>query len=163
MKDEVKAVPVDMSPQYVATEDALSTARYLLFKTGLVNRGFVSPSPTGTAEYSMTLVADLLDAKRKSVGSVRVNVLVPVAGNSIKYIIEWTRDIFGFWYRQVVVVPDGVSDPIAKSVPKLKQAFESVRWTAQGVTKVASMNRMFKKVKKNRTADRTVRAGMRMW
>lgn len=163
MTDISKDAQDEMSPQYLAAKDALDAARYSLSRLGLLKREFASVNPSGTSEYTMSMVADLLDRRRRHVGSVRVRVAVPVDGKKIKYTIEWTRHIFGFWYRQEFVIQDGVDDPVGKSAKRLKEVAEPVRWTAHGVTRVKSMNRLFKKVKKNRTKDKAASAGMRVW
>jgi len=102
-----------------------------------------------------------MDKKRRNVGDIRVWVKVPASGKDVKFVIEWTRHVFGFWYRQDVTVPGAVDDLSLLASSRLKTAINPIRWTADGVTRVASMNRMFRKIKKARSRDRASRAGLR--
>jgi hypothetical protein len=106
------------------------------------------------------LVGDLLNRRRRDIGAIRVYVTVPTSKNDIKFTIEWTRHAFGFWYQQIVVLAGAVEDPKNMDVSKLRTALNPVEWTADGTTRVKSMNRMFRKIKKSRVRDRASRAGL---
>ena len=148
------------SPQFVATETGMAMVRDLLLRMGRIKREFVSPKPTGTSEYSMMLVGDLLNRKRRDIGEVRIYVTVPANGDDIKITIEWTRHAFGFWYRKELTLKGAVDDPGSASVSQLRTALDPIQWTADGTSKVGSMNRIFRKVKKSRVRDRASRAGL---
>ena len=150
----------ETSPQITAAETGMDMVRDLLLRMGRIKRELMSPKPTGTSEYSMMLVGDLLNRKRRSVGSVRIYVTVPADGDDIKFTIEWTRHAFGFWYRKEFVLKNAVEDPDGANVNALRTALDPLQWTADGTSKVDSMNRMFRKIKKSRVRDRASRAGL---
>jgi len=143
-----------------AVQTGLDMVRDLLLRMGRIKRELVSPKPRGQSEYTMMLVGDLLNRRRQSIGLIRVYVTVPASGENIKFTIEWTRHAFGFWYRSEVTLNDAVDDPEHANVNKLRTALDPIQWTADGTTKVKSMNRMFKKIKKSRVRDRASRAGL---
>jgi len=159
MADQENKQP-EISPQIVATETGMDMVRDLLLRMGRIKRELVSPRVTGTSEYSMMLVANLLNRRRRDIGGIRVYVTVPANGKDIKYTIEWTRHAFGFWYRKEFVLRGAVEDPENADIKKLRNALDPIQWTADGTTKVDSMNRMFKKIKKSRVRDRASRAGL---
>jgi hypothetical protein len=132
----------------------------LLSKMGRIKRELVSPKPTGQSEYSMMLVGDLLNRRRRNIGAIRVYVTVPAKGNDIKYTIEWTRHAFGFWYRKEMKLRNAVEDPAHAKIGLLRSALDPVQWTADGTVKLASMNKMFRKIKKSRVRDRAARSGL---
>jgi|GEM_PF-3460587 len=148
------------SPQAQAAEAGLDMVRDLLLRMGRIKRELVSPRPRGQSEYTMMLVGDLLSRRRRNVGLIRVYVTVPANGENIKFTIEWTRHSFGFWYRQEVTLRGAVDDPEHANVNRLRTALDPIGWTADGTSKVKSMNRMFKKIKKSRVRDRASRAGL---
>lgn len=159
MAESVPKAP-EVSPQIVATETGMAMVRDLLLRMGRIKRELVSPKPTGTSEYSMMLVGSLLNRRHRDIGTIRIYVTVPANGENIKFTIEWTRHAFGFWYRQEVILKDAVDDPEHANVQKLRTALDPIQWTADGTTRVKSMNRMFKKIKKSRVRDRASRAGL---
>lgn len=140
----------------------MAMVRDLLLRMGRIKKELVSPKATGQAEYSMMLVANLLSRRRRDIGGIRIYVTVPANGNDIKFVIEWTRHAFGFWYRKEVVLRDFVKDPENANIGVLRTALDPIQWTADGTSRVASMNRMFKKIKKSRVRDRASRAGLRI-
>lgn len=148
------------SSQMIATEKGMAMVRDILLRMGRIKRELVSPKPIGTSEYSMMLVGDLLNRRRRDIGAIRLYVTVRADGDDIKFTIEWTRHVFGFWYRSEVVLKGSVDEMKESDVAKLRRALDPVEWTADGTTKVASMNRMFKKVKKSRVRDRASRRGL---
>lgn len=146
------------SLQRDAVETAILIVRDVLSRLGRIRRVLVSSEPTGITEYKMTLVADLMDSKRKNIGLVRIYTIVPANGNDITYRIEWTRHVFGFWYRRETKFHGAVDEGI--DTGKLKMTLDPVFWTADGKTKIDSMNRMFRRIKKSRVKDRGSRVGM---
>jgi len=159
MVDSAPKTP-EVSPQIVAAETGMAMVRDLLLRMGRIKRELVSPKATGTSEYSMMLVATLLSRKRRDIGAIRIYVTVPASGKDIKFTIEWTRHAFGFWYRKEVTLKGAVEDPENANVGRLRSALDPIQWTADGTSKVASMNRTFKKIKKSRVRDRASRAGL---
>lgn len=159
MTEAAPKVP-EVSPQITAAETGMAMVRDLLLRMGRIKRELVSPKPTGTSEYSMMLVADLLNRRRRDIGAIRIYVTVPANGDDIKFTIEWTRHAFGFWYRKELILRGAVDDPEDASSSRLRTALDPIQWTADGTTKVDSMNRMFKKIKKSRVRDRASRAGL---
>lgn len=159
MTEPALKVP-ETPPQITAAETGMDMVRDLLLRMGRIKRELMSPKPTGTSEYSMMLVADLLDRRRRDIGAIRIYVTVLANGDNIKFTIEWTRHAFGFWYRNEVILNNAVEDPENANVTKLRTALDPIQWTADGTTRVDSMNRMFKKVKKSRVRDRAARAGL---
>jgi len=143
-----------------AAEAGRDMVRDLLLRMGRIKRELVSPRATGTSEYATMLVGDLLNRRRRDIGAIRVYVTVPTGGNDIKFTIEWTRHAFGFWYQQQVVLKGAVKDPRSADTSRLRAALDPIAWTADGTSRVKSMNRMFRKIKKSRVRDRASRAGL---
>jgi hypothetical protein len=155
-------VPDRDSPQYKAAQDGLDMIHSQLLKMGRLKRELVSARPLKEpGEYSMTLIGDLLNRKRKNIGAIRVFIDVPVNGKDIQFDVQWTRHAFGFWYTKKFTLKDVVDDTEDVDPDKLMHELRPVTWTADGSVPLRSMNRNFKKVKKNRVRDKVVTAGLR--
>ena len=139
----------------------MAVIRNLLRKMGRVKKEIISTRPSGISEYSMVMIGKLLNQKRQEVGEIRVFVTVPVNEKNIKFKIEWTRHAFGFWYTRNIIMRDVVDDPSQINIGMLRAALNPVQWTADQTVNLKSMNRMFRKVKRNRVLDLALRAGLR--
>lgn len=159
MDEPVPKIEVDFP--YQATEAGMAVIRNLLRKMGRVKKEIISTRPSGISEYSMVMIGKLLNQKRQEVGEIRVFVTVPVNEKNIKFKIEWTRHAFGFWYTRNIIMRDVVDDPSQINIGMLRAALNPVQWTADQTVNLKSMNRMFRKVKRNRVLDLALRAGLR--
>lgn len=157
MEELVPIAPEDIEAD--AASGGLYIVRDLLNKMGRIKRELVSRDPIGVKK-SMVMLATLLDKKRRDIGNVRAYVTVRDNGDDLKFVVEWTRHAFGFWYRVEVTLRGAVGNLEEANVGKLKTALDPIRWTADGTTRIDSMNRMFKKTKKDRTKDRALRTGL---
>jgi hypothetical protein len=102
MNDDSKISDID--PQYRTTEIGMSVIRDLFLRMKRIKREKMSPKPVGISEYSMVMIGDLLDRRRREVGEIRVYVRVPVNDDYIRFVIEWTKYVFGFWYRKELIL-----------------------------------------------------------
>ena len=142
--------------------NAMRAVQGLMRQMGRLYREFVTPVPKAIpGGYVMMLVSPLPNKAMEMVGEVRVWIYVPEDRNlSIRVRVEWTRNAFGFWYRNEIVLPN-VDDSMFELLRKMKEAMFFVKTTADGTVKVASMNRGgFYKFRKNPTKDRAARVGM---
>lgn len=160
MNDVVTIEPIE-SPQVKAVRAGMYMVRSMLDKSGRVKRTVVSINPTGVSEHTMVMVSRLLNKKRDAIGAVRVFVTAPVNGEDVKVTFEWTRNAFGFWYRKTIKLRDFVGDLEDLEMGKIRVVLDPLRWTADGSVRLNSMNRMFKKVKKNRVMDRALHSRLR--
>ena len=133
-----------------------------VLKPRLATGTFVSPVPkTLPGGYLMVLVSPLMNRRGEVVGEMRVNVYVPsdpVLDILIR--VEWTRNAFGFWYRKDIRM-SGESGHVSVQ-PKIREIMRWIATTADGTVSVTSMNRMFRKIRKNPSRDRAARMGMVM-
>ena len=152
-----------MSRREIA-DKMMDAAKGYLRMTGRTKREFVTPVPTSyPGGYISMLVSPLLDGSGKSIGEIRLWIYVAEDRNiPIRVRVEWTRDAFGFWYRNEIVLQN-VDDPMVELLKRLKEAMFFVKITADGTVRVASMNRGgFQKIRKSRTRDKAARVGMMM-
>jgi len=119
------------------------------------NASVLSPgSIPGGKVYRLT--ADMTGKGGDIVGLVRCFVYVPSdesLGSLVR--VEWTRHAFGFWYRVDFYVNDGDSE--LDIAGRLREIARWIKVTATGSVNVGSMNRMFRRVKKNPVMDRVNR------
>lgn len=106
--------------------------------------------PGGTM---VKMVSQLPDADGDLIGRYRVTMYVPDDMQfKISVLVEWTRDVFGFWYQDAFRI-DNIDNPIPALLNRFRESMKWIRTTADGLVKVASMNRMFRKMRKNRIKD----------
>lgn len=149
------------SPQYLAVEDGLDMIHGVLVRMNRVKHELVSARPADVpGKFEMKLVSKLLNNKRVPVGLIRVYVTVPDNGDDIKYRVEWTRNAFGFWYWKEFTFKNVVDDPDDVSLRTIRTELNPVIKTADGTVPVKSMNRMYKKIKKNKVRDKVAQAGL---
>lgn len=111
-------------------------------------------------EYIMVLSTELPNRKRDLVGKTRVRVRVPEDQDLPIHIrLEWTRDAFGFWYQQEEFF-DNLDDPTNIVLKWIVDAMRPVKYTADGTVNTASMNRGYRKRKKNKVMDKAAMAGL---
>ncbi len=141
--------------------EVMGIVRGMLHLHGRIKRPRISKKPKEFAtEWVMTMVSPLLARNRQPIGTIRVVVRVPKLGKNVKVRIDWTRDAFGFWFREEFILRDAVQAPRMANLAPLTAALVLVRWTVDGSVRLKSMNRMLKKVKKNTAKDRMAEAGL---
>lgn len=150
---------IDNNGKYDAVRVVMDIVMGFLLRLGRTKRPYVTPSPQGETDYRMMLMGPLLDRKRDGVGSIRVYVYTDLS-NDVRVRIEWTRNAFGFWYRSDIVLKEAVYDPYGVDLSGINSVFSAIRQTADGSTTVRGMNRLFRKVKKNKTRDKASRLGL---
>lgn len=150
----------NFSSQDIAVEVVMNFVRDYLVKNGRSKRVLMSRSPEGELEKKMFLAGNLLDRKRKNVGSVKVTATVRQDSDDLRLRVEWTRHVFGFWYIKEYKLDGVVEDPGRIGIGKVGKLFDPVKWTADGTVKLQSMNRMFRKMRKSRIRDRAFREGL---
>lgn len=148
------------SQQFKAAMAIMDIVKGLLSMMGRVQRPFISRKPSGISEYRTMLVSPLMDRKRSPVGEIRVYVLVGANGGDATIRVEWTRNAFGFWYRKDVVLSGVVGEPYGADLSEVKNVFKFAGKTADGTVILKSMNRMFRKVKKNKARDNASKLGL---
>lgn len=148
----------------IVSDKLIGVAHSFLKMSGRTRNAFVTPVPSSLpGGYVSMLVSPLLKGNGDSVGEIRVWAYVPEDTNlQIRVRVEWTRNAFGFWYRNEFNLPN-VDDPRVDLLKRLKEALFFVKITADGTVRVASMNRGgFQKIRKSQTRDRAARVGMMM-
>ncbi len=141
--------------------DMMSATQEILRKDGLIKREYISPSPVlSVGEYQMLLVSDLFDRKRSDVGDVRAFVFVPVVGDGSAVLrVEWSRNAFGFWFRDELRIPVGNFD--ANRIQSfLTGAVKKIKNTTDRNVPLKSQLRVLKKIKRNATRDKALRSGL---
>jgi len=158
MNTESETTPIRLRKE--VSKDVMRIVRASMERTGRLRREYVTPIPKELpGGYVMLLNSPLPNVKGDLVGEVRVLVYAPSdVALPVRVDFEWTRNAFGFWYRNSVSL-DAVD--AASVVKVVKGAMRWVKTTADGGVSVASMNRMpFKHVKKNATKDKMARSGL---
>jgi hypothetical protein len=135
-----------------------------LKKKRLIYRPYVSVSPfdiPGGLVYRST--GDMSDPSGDSIGTIRIEIYVPYDSElPVRIRIEWTKDVFGFWYREDVFIPnDNNWEEDIRSIMIIP--FRMIEATARGSIKISSMNLGIKKIKKNNTKDSIFGNSMRLW
>ena len=159
---EAEATPIP-SRKDVAIK-SMRIVRGMMDRMGRIYRERVTPrpksSPTG---HLMMMYSPLLNRRRDSIGEVRVYIYVPEDDSfPIKMNVDWTRNAFGFWYRNEIRVPN-TADPTAAIMNAIRGAMRRVKITADGDVRVASVNLSgLRKIRRNKVHDRAVRSGMVM-
>lgn len=117
-----------------------------------------SASPRGIPGGEVyTVTADMIGKNTAVVGRVRCFVNMPSdPALNPKVRVDWTRNAFGFWYRMDFYVPPGSRE--LDVAGRLREIARWVNITAEGSVNLKSMNRMFRKVKKNRVLDKAAMA-----
>jgi hypothetical protein len=156
---EPESTPI-MSRQDVANA-LMRISHGIMKRMGRLYRPFVSPSARKVpGEYYSMLVSQLPNRRGDLVGEVRIKISVPESRNlDISVMVEWTRDAFGFWYQEEIRMENS-DDPTKAFMDQFVKAMKWVKTTADGTVRVASMNRLHKKVRKNSVKDRAARAGL---
>ena len=159
---EAEATPIpsrkDVSVKYIRI------VRGMMDRMGRLYRERISPSPKSSPTgHLMTMYSKLQNRRRELVGEIRVSVYVPEDEHvRIMIKVDWTRNAFGFWYRNEIRLPNS-PDPSSDVVGAIKDAMRYVKHTADGDISVASMNRgTFRKIKRNKVHDKSFRSGMVM-
>ena len=158
-KLEPESIPI-MSRRDVA-DGLMRVSKGIMKRMGRLYRPFVTPNamkvPGGY--YSM-LVSPLPNRRGDIVGETRVKVQVPDSRElPISVLVEWTRDAFGFWYQENIKLQNS-DDPTKAFMDQFLKAMNWVKTTADGTVKLVSMNRLHRKIKKNRIKDSAARAGL---
>ena len=144
-----------------AATDTMGIVTGMLKRMGRIKHPMISRQPRDMpAESVMVMVSPLLNRRRNDVGTIRVYVIVNKMSNDIKIRVEWTRHAFGFWFRQDVWLYGAALNPKMAKLNDLERAFYSVKQTAEGTTTFKGQLRTYRKVKKNRSRDRTARMGL---
>lgn len=144
-----------------SAELAMRIVYGMLTRDRRIRQARISPHPVETpTAYEMTLVSPLIDERRNKIGTIRVFVLVPKHGENIQIRIEWTRNAFGFWFQEKVVLKKSVENPSMALLAPLRAAMILVRQTVTGSVKLKSMIRMIRKVKKHRGKDAILQYGL---
>jgi len=142
----------------------INIVKGLMKRHGRTHRPYVSPVPKKVHDrFISMLVSPLLNRKREDIGEVRVWIQVPEYDIlPIRLIVEWTRHAFGFWYRDESKI-ENIEDPTDSFLKALDKSIRSVKITADGTVRLASMNRGgVKKIKQNRVKDKAARSGLMM-
>ena len=158
MNDDFKTL--EIAGKYSLAMSLMYEVRDIIEKKKLSQRMFVSRSPVGNYEFRTVVYGDLLNKKKEKVGKIRIFIFVSLLHDDLKVRIEWTRNAFGFWYREDYVVMGGTSDDADFDRGKFKMKMRPVEWTANGSVSLKSMNLYFKKIKKSKIRDRGVRSGL---
>lgn len=159
----IDQAPVETSRKTVA-DKLMGVTSAFMRTSGRTRRPFVTPVPTTVpGGYVSMMTSPLLSSRGEEVGEVRVWIFVPENTTlPIRIRVEWTRDAFGFWYRNEIYIQN-VDDPTVELLKKIREALFFVKITADGTVRVASMNRGgFQKIRKSQTRDRAARVGMMM-
>lgn len=155
----------ETTPILIRKDIALRLMRVL--RKGLnkrfVKRAFISPVPKSfPGGYIMMMLSPLYNKKGDNVGEIRIHIYVPSdEKNAIVVRVEWTRKAFGFWYRYTIKLlnEDVLILELYSRIRDMERWFST---TADGTVRVSSMNRLFRKIKKNSVRDKVSRVGMVM-
>lgn len=127
------------------------------------NKAFISPVPKSfPGGHVMIMLSPLYNKKGDNVGEIRIHIYVPEdKKNAIVIRIEWTKNLFGFWYRYNIRMfdEDVLITGLYSGIREMKKWFST---TADGTVNVSSMNRLFRKIRKNPVRDKVSRVGMVM-
>ena len=134
-------------------------------KRKLIYRPYVSVSVyeiPGGMVYRAT--GDMPNADGDIVGTVRIEVYAPLDEMIPTRIrIEWTRDAFGFWYREDLFIVNSIDEWMEDMKGMLFKPIKMIESTSRGTVKVSSMNLGLKKIRKNKNKDAIFDNGMRLW
>lgn len=149
-----------------AAQAILDELRANLSSRGLIRRANVTPSPFGTpTTWETMLVAPLYKKRTMERGVIRIFVAVPRVdkegdpGAEVR--VDWSLNLGGVWYTVTAKVKSAL-DATKRDYALVKPALKAAENTINGTVPLRSINRGYKKIKKNRARDKAVLQGLRM-
>jgi len=161
----VKVVGSRDEIQKNAAQGILDDLRANLVSRGLIRRAKSTPAPFSTPTTRETmLVAPLYKKRTMERGVIRVFVSVPRIDDEVdpgaEVRVDWSLNLGGVWYTVTATVRNAL-DVSMRDYASVLPAFIAVEHTVNGVVPLRSINRAYKKIKKNKSRDKAVLLGLR--
>ena len=133
--------------------------RDLLLAKRLIRRSYAKWTVVSGPNNRLILHSKLVNDRHVEVGEVRLIVKSYPGMGEVRVVVEWTKKMLGFWYRTIVYVP---FEDYLTALEGFNPILMSMRWLVNRSISLRSLNRTTRKVKKNRTRDKSMLQGMRL-
>lgn len=139
----------------------LDDVLWYLYDRNLVKKVKINKNPVHIGSYyEMRMIADMLDRRRDVVGTIRATIEMADDGGYADVKVEWTKDLFGFWFREEFD-PDFYEDGSGfDAEDEMEMVCGAIARTANRSSSLKSQLLMHSKTKKNESKDRSFESGL---